>query len=166
MIKLDAVRIRQEEDDCPDFSYLGEWTDDLKPGIIIRKYGQFYEKLSDDTEIPEKGREYRGFLPYAGGEEVGTEDYYKYGLQDWNRMEDYGKTWWHYNIYAEADVVVNGVCQKIRSGGLHGVESDSDEAHFREVREEELHVLKKILEEMNVDLSLFEELAEQASKSQ
>jgi hypothetical protein len=49
-------------------------------------------------------------------------------------------------ISAEAEIVVNGVCQMITSGGLWGIESDSDQTYLDEIAQEELAELKVILE--------------------
>ena len=49
-------------------------------------------------------------------------------------------------ISAEAEIVVNGVCQTITSGGLWGIESDSDHQYLVEVEQEEVDQLKAILQ--------------------
>jgi hypothetical protein len=48
-------------------------------------------------------------------------------------------------IRAEAEIVVNGVCQIITSGGLWGIESDSDLQYLAEIEHEEVDQLKAIL---------------------
>lgn len=49
-------------------------------------------------------------------------------------------------IRAESEiVVVDAVCQIIASGGLWGIESDSDESYLKSVEDEELHMLRDIL---------------------
>jgi hypothetical protein len=48
-------------------------------------------------------------------------------------------------IRAEAEIVVNGVCQTITSGGLWGIESDFDRQYLSEVEQEEVDQLKAIL---------------------
>ncbi len=48
-------------------------------------------------------------------------------------------------IQAEAEIVVNGVCQIITSGGLWGIESDSGPQYLSEVEQEEIDQLKAIL---------------------
>jgi hypothetical protein len=53
-------------------------------------------------------------------------------------------------VRAEASVVVGGVIQHITSGGLWGIESDSDKKYIREVGEEEYNALKDILKDMGV----------------
>ena len=51
-------------------------------------------------------------------------------------------------IRAEAEIVVGGVCQTITSGGLWGVESDSDRSYLAEVEQEEIGQLQSILESL------------------
>lgn len=48
-------------------------------------------------------------------------------------------------VWAEAEVVVNGTCQTVRSGGLWGIESDSGANYFGEVGREELDSLRDVL---------------------
>jgi len=155
------VWIEKAVDGSPDTSFLGEWTDDLKPGVIVRALGDFYERLpvpterdvdgkfrrGDGPEVPAKGREYRGFIPYAGGEKVGTAEFYKYGLQDWKRMEGLNNgDWCMLGIIAKAEVQSRAgetwaPIQVLRSGGLWGVESDAIEYH-KDVETEELANLR------------------------
>jgi hypothetical protein len=42
--------------------------------------------------------------------------------------------------------VVNGVCQTITSGGLWGIESDSDHEYLVEIGQQEVDQLKAILQ--------------------
>lgn len=55
---------------------------------------------------------------------------------------------WCEGVWANAEVVIGGVIQRIRSGGLWGIESDSGKEYFNEVAQEELNDLKAILMEM------------------
>ena len=48
-------------------------------------------------------------------------------------------------IRAEAEIIVNGICQVITSGGLWGIESDSSRQYLSEVEQEEVDQLKAIL---------------------
>ena len=155
------VWIEKRHDEDPDLSFLGEWTDDLKPGVIVRALGEFYERLpvpterdvdgkfrrGDGPEVPARGREYRGFIPYAGGEKQGTAEFYEYGLQDWKRMEGLNRgDWCMLGIIAKAEVQSRAgeawaPIQVLRSGGLWGVESDGGE-YLGEVAKEELANLR------------------------
>jgi len=60
-------------------------------------------------------------------------------------------------IRAEAEIVVNGVCQTITSGGLWGIESDSDRSYFSEVEQEEIEQLKLILESLGFSTATIDE---------
>ena len=96
-------------------------------------------------------REYAYFLPFAGGMEQGTKDYQTYGMQDYNRAESYNNQNWHYmGIQAIANVSIDGQIQTITSGGLWGIESDSDESYLKEVAQEEIENLKSQLSKLGV----------------
>ena len=150
--KIFGVKVCHKQDECADTSCLGKYTDELEAGVIVMKYGEFFEKLPEDAEIPERGREYRGFEPYAGGEEVGTEEYYEYGLQDYERMEGLVRgNWVFLGIIAEACVGVSldgGKSYKLdtlTSGGVWGIESDSAREYLEDVGRDELADLKATL---------------------
>lgn len=153
MKKIEKVVVKKMMDEMADTSTLGEYTDNIEEGVIIRHYDEFYEKLSEEDEIPSKGREFRAFKPYAGGEKVGTKEYYEYGMQDYKRMEGLSRGDWYYiGIGAEATILTsqNGKewkIDKITSAGLWGIESDSGEDYFESVRKAELNDLSSTLKE-------------------
>lgn len=77
------------------------------------------------------------------------EEVRKYVKQDYERMEDLNRgRWTMLGIYATAEVTLTAdtnhtsVVQRICSGGLWGIESDSDDGHIKEVRREELANLR------------------------
>lgn len=178
MNKLETVIVKTIIDEYPETSDLGEYTDDLGPGVIVRGPNEFYEHLPADMErnvngtflckgepdVPRPGLNCRGFKPYAGGEEPGTNDYYKYGMQDFNRMEGLNNGDWVYvGIMAEAEVSYsqNGHTRHeyLTSGSIWGVESDAYD-HMETLKTEELADLKSHLKQFNVDLSNWEELTQ------
>ncbi len=160
-LTIGKTTIVHKIDTDPDFSFYGEYTDDLKPGVIICHYDEFYERIKTemerdydgrfigkkDPEIPPKGNEYRGFIPFSGGEKVGTKEYYDYGLQDYKRMEEYNKNyWWFIGIYVQTEITLsNGLSDIVRSGGLWGIESDEPEIEIKATEEEEKENLKSQL---------------------
>ena len=162
--RIERIWTELRHDDMPDTSCIGEYTDNLKPGVIVRAYDEFYEKLPAEMErdydgrfigkgkpeLPARGREYRGFKPYAGGEPVGTKDYYKYGMQDYKHIEGLNRgDWCFVGIIAKAEIVTGtGTIQIIRSGGLWGIESDSDESYINEIRNEQVNELSHELESL------------------
>jgi hypothetical protein len=64
--------------------------------------------------------------------------------QDYQRAEAYNRgEWCMVGVWAEATVQLTGdTIQRIRSGGLWGIESDSGEEYFEEVAQEELAALR------------------------
>lgn len=170
MKRIAKITIKHIIDESPDTSFIGEYTDELGPGVIVRALRNFYEKLptlmerdtngrfyrkSEPYNLPLRGREYRGFIPYAGGEEKGTRNYYRYGMQDFKRMEslEHGN-FCFIGIRAEAEIQTSEqgkdwLINHISSGGLWGIESDSPESYFKEVAQQELAELEKLLLELN-----------------
>ena len=107
------------------------------------------------------GREYRYFNPsfnYVDKQghalpENTPEDVRKYVRQDYERMESLNNGQWCFiGIRAEAEYSVGegvrgGHCliQEVTSGGLWGIESDSEASYFAEVEAEELANLREQL---------------------
>jgi hypothetical protein len=50
--------------------------------------------------------------------------------------------WAYIGVRADAEIIVDGVTQDISSGGLWGVESDSDRAYLAEIDGEQLSELR------------------------
>jgi hypothetical protein len=102
-------------------------------------------------------REYRYFNPYESWAKNDTEqDKRACARSQYDRMESLNAGDWCYiGIRAEARVIVNeriigpvashGIAQTITSGGLYGIESDSDKEHIEETIREELANLKSEL---------------------
>jgi hypothetical protein len=103
----------------------------------------------DLHECPNSRREYNYFKPYAGCEEEGSENYQKYGKQDFLRMEGLNSgSWYFMGIIAKAEIVTeNDTIQVIRSGGLWGVESNSGD-YLEQVGKDELNNLRLELESL------------------
>lgn len=134
--RIEFVKVRCEVDQDPDLSYLGE-----------------YSRLADsDNAIDRRARgdmghgELQYFNPAMTGEETGNPDSPE---QDYQRMEAHNRgAWCMVGVWAEAEFIVGGTVQRIRSGGLWGIESDSDKSYFEEVAREELSSLADILKEL------------------
>lgn len=206
MIKIQSVKVRIENDDMPDTSHMGDYTDEKTEWAICKHCGQYihdverynrvvelieeaqnsiaYEtecrpnaaldKIYDlmtiarqkfeakEHDCPKSHREYNYFLPYAGGETPGTENYKVYGLQDFKRMESMNNGYWHY-VGLIAEVVLEdekGFTKKLEAS-LWGVESDQPDYHA-EVAKDLLAELKGQLDndENGIDTSDFPESVE------
>lgn len=73
----------------------------------------------------------------------------EYKRRDRERLAAYRDGEWHMTyIRAEAEVVVSGTLQRISSGGLAGVESDSDRDYLHDTEKEQYDELAEILGKM------------------
>lgn len=145
---IESIRIETKADTDPDTSYLGKYTDESSSEAFIcygEHAGKQVKELGDGEELPERSREYRYFLPAMTGEETGNPESPK---QDFDRMQALNSgQWCCVGIVAKAVVrSASGITQTLRSGGLWGIESDSDKAHLAEVAKEELAALRAELE--------------------
>lgn len=186
------VRIEHLLDESPDTSFIGKYTDEPGPWVIVCQESEYLAILEQNAahaaydayikndnnvenwkaeghsladwppsfeswnesnggdfyEIPSRGREFRFFEPEAGGEKPGTDDYQKYGKQDYDRMESLNRgSWCFIGIIAKATIqLTSNLTQEITSGGLWGIESDSGQEYFDEVEKEQLAELRRELE--------------------
>lgn len=76
----------------------------------------------------------------------------EYARQDRARLKAFRAGAWHFEgCYAVARVTVNGTRQTIRTPGLWGIESDSDNGYRREVEEEQREELLDLLNSLGFD---------------
>jgi hypothetical protein len=107
----------------------------------------------DGCDCGERGDMGRGELRYFNANVENykgetPEQVRQYVCRDYERMERLNRGDWCYiGIRAEAEILVPsaGIVQEITSGGLWGIESDSDESYFAEVEAEELADLRRHL---------------------
>jgi len=129
MKRIDSVKIVRREDENPDLSYL-ESSDVDDSGHVVDSC-----RYSDDDVKTHGHAAVQGWID-----------------QDRARLADYGRTWSCVGVRAEAQIATGGpkywTVQTVTSGGLWGIESDSDESYFDEVGAEELAALRTILEDL------------------
>ena len=100
-------------------------------------------------------------------ERFGWETVKRWVEEDVERYEDYGIGWYSLGIIAEATILIpfqvynskhkldwNFKIEKISSGGIWGIDSDSDEKHIEEEEHNQLLELGRYLQALNVDISL------------
>jgi hypothetical protein len=109
---------------------------DCNGGDMARNEYQFFNPSSNYVTKEDKPAD--GLTP---------EEVCKYTRQDYSRMESLNRgQWWYIGISAEAEVLTNAgsmsTVQRITSGGLYGIESDSDRPYLESVKHEELDSLK------------------------
>lgn len=130
-MELQRIEFVSSVDDCPDLSWLGQ-------------YASHPDEFHIDREARgDAGRNEFRYFNYSGCSDP------EYLEQDYQRAEAYNRGCWHMlYLRCVADVLIDGVVQQITSGGLSGVESDSDDSYFDEIRQDELHQLRGILSHM------------------
>ena len=134
------VDVKRMVDDQPDTSWLGQFSNRAESDYAIN-----HRERSGDR------RAYEWFNPcvenYKGEPE---KDIRKYCEQDYQRMVSLDNgAWCFYGIEAVADVQFNSdVVQTVRSGGLWGVESDSEASYLTSIENDQLAELRDQLRSM------------------
>jgi len=82
--------------------------------------------------------------------QYGIEQVQEWIEQDRRRLAECGETWYMTGIFAEATVQTSADCRiwmhnTIRSSGIWSIESDSNDAHLRELEAEQFEELRSIL---------------------
>jgi len=180
--RIMQIRVVREVDTDADLTDLGTFTDTFDEDAILVSAGEYVRDLpcldcgldlahhpeepdpdhAWNPDIPERGRAYRFFVPFAGGSTPPSPEYYEYGKQDFARIQSYERQDWCFlGIRAEAVLNVNGICQTIHSGGCWHVESDCNASELAAVEQEELAELRDVLRALgfstSADLSDHEE---------
>ena len=148
--KLVNLKLSLLPDENPDLSWIGEYSDTWKEGAVDRKEQGDWERL-----------QLRYFIPSGIRGNTPEQD-----LEDYHRMETYGRLWEMVGIVAKATVAVTFPSGDEKEtyfrASLWGIESDSDPSYLQEVKAEVLEELRLELESYGVDLSNWEELKQQA----
>ena len=165
-VKLDRIIIEKHIDDNPDTSWIGEYTDKWDDHNICCCCGEYLMDI--DHPVPERGRNFRYFSPYGHGYKRDEEEYDRAAKHDFKRMEGLNRGDWCF-IGINAKALTSYELQQnthfiedFSSGGLWGIESDSDEHYIIEVVEEQLDELKDHIDRFNVDLLNWDELRREA----
>jgi hypothetical protein len=133
-------------------------SDDLQHEQAEDSIGTFDNEAKSEYAIelrePCRGYRYEGYKFYNGpvGNYLGIEpdEIRKYIAQDFERMKSFNAGEWSYiGISAEAEVqlMTHGTIQRVTSGGLWGIESDSGD-YLDEVGKEQLDELRTQLHAM------------------
>jgi hypothetical protein len=149
---LGKTIISSEYDDTPMDDIYGKYGNTLKPGCIIRYEKEFYEDIIDkeDYEIPLLNNgECSFFYPADNGEKIGTDEYKKYALLNYQRMEDYNNNHWSYLIIrCETFVHTDSGLSDGVFDTLSSVESDGEKEYLKEIIDELKNNVKYQLKNM------------------
>jgi hypothetical protein len=109
-LSIGTTTIKKEPDYDADNSYFGTYGGKLKSGCYIRSHKKFYEDITEDDDIPNTygHHEYNFFYPSYQGVEIGTEEYKKYALQNYELMEGLNNNQWGYiGITIKTEIIAN-----------------------------------------------------------
>ena len=110
---------------------------DCSGGDMLRNEYRYFNPSSNYVDAKDQPRD--GLTP---------DEVRKYVAQDYARMQDYNANGWCYiglRAVAKYQTSFGSPIQTLSSGGLWGIESDSDASYFVEVSAEELSQLKSEL---------------------
>jgi len=142
---------RDHAEDCPRFWANDDIPDDARECDCSGHDQNAYRYFNPGSIEPFKAEAH--WIP-SGVQMVQRRDYRDKAMRenarkDYARMEAHNRNEWGFiGIQAQAEIVLDGVCQTIQSGGLWGIESDSEESYFRKIEHEELTSLRGILHTM------------------
>lgn len=161
MKRIHKVVIKRMVDESPDTSWLGEYSSDKTSEYSLDR-AHDEDCPSFDNEDGEEctcnfdgywhNGEYRYFNPsfnyvdkHGHAKDLTPEEVRKYTRDDYGRMERLNSGDCFIGIRADAEYSVGGSpapIQEVTSGGLWGIESDSDSDFLTDTENEQLHELK------------------------
>jgi hypothetical protein len=131
--KITKITLKRELDTDPDLSWIGTFDNEAKSEFAIE-------------HEPDNHRTFNWFNPQEGAVENK-----KQAKRDYDRMMAYENGHWNMigiKAVAEVQTSENGrewLINHISSGGLWGIESDSDEEYKKEIEQEQLAELTDAL---------------------
>jgi hypothetical protein len=141
MKQILEIKVRHILDTDPDLSFLGKYRSKKEKWAINRKTQRDWERGQYEYFIPAN--------PPTDKLRINRVEEWKTCIGDYQRMENYNLGHWHMiGIIATAKIQVKDTLQIIHSGGLWGIESDSDQNYKNQIESEELTNLAEQLQEL------------------
>lgn len=160
---IESITIEHIMETQPDLSYLGEYTDDSTDAIKRSQY-----KNSSKYQYFKPAQSYNKIRKWyhENGYSKGNCDFYarQQRQQDFERMESYElQDWYVMGIVAKCEVkysIGNGSyrLEHFTSGGLWGIESDSEQKYIDDIEHEQLQDLKEHLQTFNINVKNFDKI--------
>lgn len=150
--RIQSIKVQRVADSDPDTSYLGTFSNRAYTQFAIdhcertgsnRTNGQWF-----NPGTVEDFKESASWIPTTveNKRQYWHDAMVKNAEADYARMIAFSDGQWEYiGIRATAEVVIAGTCQTVTSGGLWGIESDSDAAYLQEIEAEQVSELRTIL---------------------
>lgn len=148
---LGKTIISSEYDDMPIDDMYGTYDQKYAEGCIVRADGTFYEDHIDDDDY-EPGHirnELSFFHPADNGEKIGSSEYRKCALQDYQRMCDYNNNHWSYLVIVVKTHITTdlGLTDSVTST-LYSVESDGRKDYLKKIIDDLKNDVKAQLKKM------------------
>jgi len=134
--RIISMKIERRPADCGDISYLGKYSSEPGP---------FDRTIDRQTVGYVQPGKCRYFIAVMSASESGNPESVR---QDYERAEAYCRDEWSMvGVIASAQICLPGsdIVQRITSGGLWGIESDSGEDYFAETEKAQLEELEEEL---------------------
>jgi hypothetical protein len=134
-----------------------EVEDELYFSDLITKFEPVYEYDENDNETQVGIKILESCQYDQDSADKDWKEVLKWIQEDEYRMETYGSSWYMFGIRAVATLhfpmrtTESSIIQKIKSPGIYGMESDSDDGFFRMEEEAEIAILLDMLESMHVE---------------
>ena len=133
---LGKTVLSTEDDEYPMDDIYGTYDNKYTEGCIVRADRSFYEDHIEDDEY-EPGHirnELSFFHPADNGEKLGSPEYRKYALQDYQRMCDYNDNHWSYLVIrVETKINTDSGLSDSVFETLSSVESDCSKGDMTEI---------------------------------
>lgn len=139
MRKIEKIVVEKVTDNNADLDYLGTYSN--------APCGEFAIDRKERGDM--QRHEFRYFNPQPGACETQEQ-----ADADYKRMEDYERgRWYCVGIIAKASISTSDdgavwLHNTISSGGLWGIESDTDKSHLDEIAAEQLEELRDVLSDL------------------
>ena len=158
--RIRSVSVKVKLEEHPDLSHLGEFKRQWEPGAIPSGLDRDYKQWFVPCNSGENARQW--YRKHGWPKHTAWLKGQQQERGDLARAIGYGDQWYMVGILAEAEVLVphgppgHSIIQTLRSGGLWGIETDSESSYFVEVAKEELAALVEVLNEMGFEGDAFE----------
>ena len=142
VISVTEITIKRIVEEDPDLSFLGRYSNSPET--------KSKDEIAIDRLVEMGSGEYRYFI-------AANVENRKQALENHARMNaSNSNDWCMLGIKAKAEYVIPmgdyGIIHRLDSGGLWGVESDSDKKYLHEIEDQELSQLRDIAKKLNIQI--------------
>jgi hypothetical protein len=149
------IEVKRMLDESPDTSWMGEFSNHADTQFAIDHQARTGSNRVKQWFNPGTIEDFRPDADWIKGRTAQERRQYwhdamlKNAEQDYKRMCALNDGEFEFiGIGAKAEIVIGNICQKVTSGGLWGIESDSDASYLTEIEQEQISELRGVLHEI------------------